>query len=182
MNGEVNVDGNTRYTRFAVFLHWLIAAAVFGQFALGWGMQEITKQPPGPRVTAFNLHKSIGLAIFALMAVRLLWRLRHPAPALPAMPRWQALLAHATHVLLYVALVALPASGYLGSEFSGYPVRFFGMVLPSWAGKQAELKDAMSLVHLTFAWVLVTLVALHLAGVVRHVFIERDGMLRRMMW
>jgi cytochrome b561 len=176
------MDGGSRYTKVAVFLHWLIAAAVICQFALGWGMQEIAKQPPGPRVTAFNLHKSIGLAIFALMAIRVLWRLRHPAPALPAMPRWQVMLAHGTHVLLYVTLVALPVSGYLGSEFSGYPVRFFGMLLPSWAGKHPELKEAMSLVHLTFAWVLAAAVVLHLAGVVKHVLVERDGLLRRMTW
>ena len=59
-----------RYSRTAIALHWLIALAVIGQFAWGWWMQDIPKQPPGPRVDAFNLHKSIGLTILALMCVR----------------------------------------------------------------------------------------------------------------
>ena len=77
-------------------------------------MQDIPKQPPGPRVDAFNLHKSVGLTILALMVLRLLWRWRHPAPALPPMPAWQARLAHANHWVLYVALFVEPLAGYLG--------------------------------------------------------------------
>ena len=97
-----------RYSGTAIGLHWLIALAVVGQFAWGWWMQDIPKQPPGPRVDAFNLHKSVGLTILALMCVRLLWRWRHPAPPLPPMPRWQAGLARTTHVVLYVALFVMP--------------------------------------------------------------------------
>ena len=80
-------DAPARYTRTAIALHWLIAILVLGQFAWGWWMQEIPKQPVGPRVDAFNLHKSIGMTIFALMVLRLAWRVGHPAPALPPMPR-----------------------------------------------------------------------------------------------
>ncbi len=171
-----------RYTRVAVALHWLVAAIVLGQFALGWWMQEIPKQPPGPRVEAFNLHKSIGLVVLALMLARIAWRLGHRPPALPAMPRWQARLALATHFLLYAALVALPLTGYLGSAFSGYPVTFFGLALPQWAGKNAALKDWMSGAHLAVAWTLAVLFAFHMGGVAKHVLLDRDGLLRRMNW
>jgi cytochrome b561 len=82
-----------RYTWTAIALHWLIAIAVIVQFKWGWWMQDIPKQPPGPRVDAYNLHKSVGLTILALMIARLFWRWRHPAPALPAMPDWQRRLA-----------------------------------------------------------------------------------------
>jgi cytochrome b561 len=171
-----------RYTNFAIFLHWLIAAAVVAQFALGWGMQEIAKEPPGQRAFTFNLHKSIGLTIFALMAIRLAWRLRNPPPPLAPMPRWQARLALSNHWLLYAALVLLPVTGYLGSQFSGYPVRFFGLALPSWTGKNPGLKDAMSLAHLSISWVLLAAFAAHLAGVAKHVLVDRDGLLYRMGW
>src|SRR5512135_1387415 len=97
-----------RYTRFAVALHWIVAIVVFAQFALGWLMQEIAKEPPGPRASAFNVHKSVGLVIFALMLVRIAWRLSHPPPALPPMPRWQARAALANHLLLYALLVVMP--------------------------------------------------------------------------
>src|SRR4029079_6811662 len=78
-----------RYTTTAIVLHWVIAGLVCVQFAWGWWMQDIPKQPVGPRVDAYNLHKSFGMVLFALMLLRLGWRIGHPAPPLPAMPRWQ---------------------------------------------------------------------------------------------
>ena len=94
-------DTSIRYTHTAIALHWLIAALVIVQFAWGWWMQEIPKQPVGPRVDAFNLHKSVGMMILALMVVRILWRIGHRPPPLPSMPSWQARAAHLTHIALY---------------------------------------------------------------------------------
>ena len=170
-----------RYSRFAVLLHWTIAALVAAQFALGWAMQAIAKQPPGPRADAFNLHKSFGLLILATMIVRIAWRLSHRPPALPPMRRWQAAAARANHALLYVVLVVMPLAGYLGSAFSGYPVRFFGIVLPAWAARHDALKQAMSTVHLAASWVLAAAVALHVAAVIKHA-LEGDSGLWRMGW
>ena len=169
----------TRYTTTAIVLHWLIAAAVIGLIGWGWWMQTIPKLPVGPRVDAFNLHKSIGMTVLLLMLVRIGWRARHPPPPFMPMPRWQAQLAQAVHVLLYVCLIVQPLSGYLGSAFSGYPVRFFGIVLPAWATKHDTLKDAFSVVHLVNSWVLVGALALHVAGTVQHALLERDGSFRR---
>jgi cytochrome b561 len=172
----------SRYTTVAIILHWTIAALVLAQFPLGWWMQEIPKQPPGARVEAFNLHKSIGLLIAAAMLARIAWRLGHPGPPLPGMPRWQSRLAHATHALLYGVLIALPITGYLGSAFSGYPVKFFGTALPAWAAKNAALKDWMSDAHLVLGWILALAFLLHMAGVAKHTIVNRDGLLRRMAW
>ncbi len=173
------MSGSERYTRTAVVLHWLVAVVVIGQFAWGWWMQDIPKQPPGVRADAYNLHKSVGLVIFSLMLVRLGWRIAHPAPALPAMPAWEARLARATHVLLYVALFAMPVAGYLGSVFSGYPVKWFGQTLPAWGWADPSIKDLMSTIHLTTSWVLLAAAVLHVAGAVKHAF-ARDGVLARM--
>ena len=169
-----------RYTRTAIALHWLIAFAAIAQFAFGWWMQDISKQPPGPRADAFNLHKSVGLTLLALMTLRLVWRWRNPPPPLPAMPAWQARLAHLNHVLLYAALFAMPLAGYLGSVFSGYPVKYFGMTLPAWGWKDAALKDLCSAIHLVTSWVLASAVALHMAAALKHAFVDRDGLLARM--
>ena len=174
-----NSDYATRYTTTAIVLHWLIAAAVIVLIGWGWWMQTIPKLPVGPRVDAFNLHKSIGMTVLLLMLVRISWRARHRPPPLMPMPRWQAQLAQAVHVLLYVCLIVQPLSGYLGSAFSGYPVRFFGVVLPAWAPKHDMLKDAFSVVHLVNSWVLVGALALHVAGTVKHALLERDGSFRR---
>jgi cytochrome b561 len=171
-----------RYTRFAVAMHWIVAAVVLLQYPLGWLMQQIPKQPPGQRADVFNVHKSIGLTILALMIVRLGWRLAHRPPDFPPMPSWQSHVAKLTHFVLYAALIGLPLAGYLGSVFSGYPVKYFGITLPSWAAKNPQLKDLMSTVHLTLAWVLLGAFALHISGVVKHVVLERDGLLQRMSW
>jgi cytochrome b561 len=169
-----------QYTRTAIALHWFVAALVVGQFAWGWWMQEIPKSPPGVRADAFNLHKSLGLMLLALMAVRLAWRVGHSPPPLPPMPAWQARAARWTHGLLYAALIAIAVSGYLGSVFSGYPVKFFGVALPAWGGKEPALKDAFSLTHLAANWLLAALVALHVAGALKHALVDRDGLLGRM--
>jgi cytochrome b561 len=169
----------TRYTTTAIVLHWLIAAAVIGLIGWGWWMQTIPKLPVGPRVDAYNLHKSMGMTVLLLMLVRISWRARHRPPPFIPMPPWQARLAQAVHVLLYVCLIVQPLSGYLGSAFSGYPVRFFGVVLPAWAPKHDMLKDAFSVVHLVNSWVLVGALALHVAGTVKHALLEQDGSFRR---
>ncbi|MFO1412891.1 MAG: cytochrome b [Burkholderiales bacterium] len=168
------------YTRTAIALHWLVAAAVVVQFTWGWWMQGIPKQPVGPRVDAYNLHKSIGLTILAVMCVRAWWRWRHPPPPLPAMPAWQATLAHATHGVLYLALFAMPLAGYLGSVYSGYPVKYFGVTLPAWGTKSEAVKDFMSAAHLTVSFVLAAAVLLHVAGAVKHALVDRDGLGARM--
>jgi cytochrome b561 len=158
----------------------MIAALVILQFAWGWWMQGIPKQPVGPRVDAFNLHKSIGMTIFALMVVRLFWRVGHRPPPLPDLPRWQMRFARATHALLYAALIVQPLVGYLGSEFSGFPVRLFGLTLPGWAGKNVALKDLMSVVHLATSWVIATIVVLHVSAALKHALVDRNGLLARM--
>jgi len=174
------MSASERYTRTAIALHWLIAALVIFQFAWGWWMQDIPKQPVGPRVDAFNLHKSIGMTIFALMVIRILWRIVHSPPPLPDMPQWQARAAFANHALLYAALVVQPLAGYLGSEWSGYPVRFFGLTLPSWAGKNVAMKDLMSIVHLATSWVIAAAVAVHVAAALKHMLVDRNRLLARM--
>ena len=170
---------HSRYTTVAIILHWLVAALLLAQFPLGWWMQEIPKQPVGPRVNAFNLHKSIGLVLLALMLFRLGWRMAHPPPPLPAMATWQRRLATFTHALLYAALIAMPLAGYLGSVFSGYPVKFFGMTLPAWGAANAPLKDLMSSVHYVTSWVIAGATLLHVAGALMHV-VAADGLLARM--
>jgi cytochrome b561 len=115
------------------------------------------------------------------MVVRLGWRLAHAPPPLVGMPQWQRELASWTHQLLYVSLIVQPVAGYLGSVFSGYPVKWFGVTLPAWGAPSVALKDAMSTVHLCNSFVLLALVLVHLAGALKHA-LARDGYLRRMLW
>ncbi len=170
-----------RYHPFAIALHWVIALLVFAQIALGWWMQEIPKSPPGLRAGWFNLHKSIGLTIGMLMLLRLGWRLRHPPPPLPAsMPRWQAGAARASHFLLYACLMVQPLWGYLGSSFTSYPIKIFDVALPHWGWDFPALKDFFSALHLGTAYLLMTVLALHVAAALKHLLVDRDEIFGRM--
>ena len=175
-----NSEPTQRYPTTVVFLHWAIAAAVVGLVVLGWWMQAIPKEPVGPRADAYNLHKSVGLAVLLVMLARLAWRITHRMPELPPLPLWQARAALTVHVLLYVAMFVDALSGYLGSATSGYPVKFFGWVLPAWAGANAAVKDACSVVHLVASWMLVVLIGIHLLATAYHQWVLRDGLLLRM--
>ena len=142
-------EEGVRYTRVAVVFHWLVAALVILELGWGWWMQEIPKQPPGQRADAFNLHKSIGLTVLLLMVARLGWRLAHPPPPLPPMPRVErAPRTRQSRASCTRAVFALTIGGYLGSAWSGFPVKFFGYTLPSWSAGQPALKEWASTVHL----------------------------------
>lgn len=173
-------DTAARYPAAVIVMHWAIALAVVGLVVLGWWMQAIPKQPVGARANAYNLHKSIGLAALLLMAVRLAWRVSHRPPALPPLPPWQERAAVAVHLLLYAAMFVAALSGYIGSATSGYPVKFFGWVVPSWVGAHDAVKDASSLVHLVSSWVLMVAIVVHAGATIYHQWVLRDGLLWRM--
>ena len=86
-----------------------------------------------------------------------------------------------SHAALYMLLVAQPLVGYLGSVWSGYPVKFFGVVLPAWGTKDVALKDLMSQTHQVLAFVLIAVIAVHIAAALRHA-LSRDGVMQRMTW
>jgi cytochrome b561 len=170
-----------RYGNVAIALHWLIALLLGLQLALGWWMTGLPKTPPGLRAGWFNLHKSVGITLGLLILLRLWWRWRHAPPPWPTiLPRWQRLAANTTHRALYGAMVLMPLSGYLGSNFTRYPIRLFGMPLPRWGHDWPAGKAAMSAVHDWTAWILLALLALHLAGAFAHM-LRRDRVLVRML-
>jgi len=170
-------ETGARYTLPAVVLHWLIAIAVIFMVALGWWMQSIPKLPPGPRVNAFNLHKSIGMTVLMLMVLRLAWRASHPSPPLPPMPRWQARAAWISHRLLYLCLFVMPFSGISASLFSGYPIRYFGYALPVWFARNDGVSEIFYAIHFATSCILIATVVLHIAAVIKH---HREG--NGVMW
>ncbi|MCK8786435.1 cytochrome b/b6 domain-containing protein [Roseomonas sp. NAR14] len=171
----------TRYDAVARFLHWLTALLLLAVIPLAWQMLALPENDPRAGLY-FTLHKSIGVTILALAALRLAWRATHPAPPLPAgTPRWAVAAAHASHWLLYLALLAMPISGYVLTAAAGYPVPWFGLFeLPTLPRNEA-LANAANAAHLAGQWVVYALVVLHVLGVVWHVVIWRDGLLGRML-
>lgn len=172
-------DAVARYSRVARWLHWLGLVLLF-QLWLGWWMVDLPKSPPGLRAGWFNLHKSIGLVLLLLVVARLWWRSAHPPPPFPALPHWQQVLARVNHGLLYAWMLLMPVTGYLGSSFSGYPVRLFGWTLPGWGWKWPAAKELLSRVHEALAWLLITLIVLHVLAVIWHA-LRKDKILQRML-
>ena len=167
------------YDDVAVVLHWLLAVALFGQLVLGWWMIGLPETPPGLQAGWFNLHKSIGVTIAAVVLVRLAWRSTHPVAMPDVLPRWQQRAARANHRLLYVLMLVIPLSGYLGSSFSGYPVRYFGVALPSWTAAWPAGKTFMSGLHLAGIWTFMALLLVHVGAAFWHLA-RRDGVAARM--
>jgi cytochrome b561 len=168
-----------RYGAVAIALHWLLAAALVSQLVLGWWMLELPKSPPGLRAGWFNVHKSVGLTIGMLVLLRLCWRIGHPVAHAAALPAWQQRTARASHWLLYALMLVLPLSGYLGSVLSGYPVKYFGIVLPSWMAAWPAGKSFMSALHHSAVIAFMATAALHVAAALWHWW-RRDEIVARM--
>ena len=168
-----------RYSRIAVVLHWAIALVLFAEVVLGWWMLDVPKAPPGLRAGWFNLHKSIGLTIALIVLARMAWRATHVMADADFLAPWQRTVAQLTHGLLYGCMLVMPVTGYLGSTFTRYPVKYFGMVLPSWNHDWPAAKQLMADVHYATACVFVALVALHVAAALWH-WLQHDGVTARM--
>lgn len=168
-----------RYGLPAIVLHWVLAVLITFMAALGWYMMTVERQPEGPWY--FDLHRSFGLVAAVLVLLRVVWRLTHgPAPLPAKLPRWQVQLSSATHWLLYLCMVVLPATGFIGSQYSKAGIRFFGLPLPTWTEPVRAVSHLMFTIHWTAVWVLVALVVLHTAAGLKHLLVDRDAVFQRM--
>ena len=174
----------TRYHPLARALHWLLALALVGNFALGLYMADLPFSPA--RLQYYSWHKWVGVLVLSLSAVRLITRLLVPPPALPqaieaAMPAWQRWAHHATHMGLYVLFFAVPLLGWAFSSAAGFPVVLFGVwPLPDFVPVNEALSDVLKQLHKLSALAMAGLVLLHIGGALKHHFIDRDGLLGRM--
>lgn len=171
-----------RYTLTAILLHWLIALLIIGAFVLGLVMTDIPGFSP-TKLKYYSWHKWAGVTVLGLAAVRLLWKLMNPAPAYPAgMKRWEKTAAHHLHLVLYVLMFAVPISGYFYTLSAGVPVVYFGVLpLPVFMAPNPELKPLLKGVHYWLTMGLAALVVAHVGAALKHAFIDRDGVMRRML-
>lgn len=177
---------STRYHPFSMALHWLLALALVGLFALGLYMEGLSFSPQ--KLKLYNWHKWAGVLVLTLSFIRLLWRLTHRPPALPAaieqaMPGWQRWAHRATHGGLYLLFFAVPLLGWAYSSAAGFPIVLFGeLPLPDFVPVSEDLADVLKPLHKYAAYAMAALVVLHVAGALKHHFIDRDGLMRRMVW
>ena len=171
-----------RYTLPAILLHWLVAILIVGAFALGLTMVDIPGITP-KKLKYFSWHKWAGVTVLALACIRVLWRATNKAPEYPpGMPAWQQKAAHGLHGLLYFLIFAVPVSGYFYTLAAGVPVVYFGVIpLPVLIDPNPELKPVLKQVHYALNMTLLACVALHVLAALKHQFVDRDGVLKRML-
>lgn len=171
----------TRWGAGAQILHWTIVALIIAQYVI---VEIADGLPLGPdKVATLARHKSVGITILMLALVRVLWRFANPTPALPATSRpWERMTAHAVHGLLYLLLFAMPLTGWMMSSARNFPVSWFGLVqLPDLVRPSKPLYDTLHETHEILFGVLVLLAIVHVLAALKHHFILKNDVLRRML-
>ncbi len=160
-------------------LHWIMAILIVSMLFIGIGMVATVSSR---YLTLVSIHKPIGIAILALVIIRLANRIIHPPPALPrSMPVLQRVAAHASHLLLYALMLAMPLIGWGMLSAGGYPVVLAGAVqLPSFLPHDAHLYATLRQAHTLGAFLLLAVLLLHIAAALYHGLIRRDGVLESM--
>lgn len=174
-------DGPTHYNGIAKIIHWWIAGMIVLQFALANLAEQA--EDAGSQLQHLALlanHRSVGITILAVAIFRLFWRTFKPPPAPLPMPAWQRTASYVSHWTLYGLLFLMPVTGWLMSSASAYSVSWFNLVqLPDFIGPDEGLEATLEEVHETLAKVLFVLAAIHIAAALKHTFINKDGVLRR---
>ncbi|HYF22343.1 MAG TPA: cytochrome b [Caulobacteraceae bacterium] len=171
-----------RYSTVSILFHWTIAALLITQVFVGGWFSDLDRGPA--RTQAFGLHFSLGVTILLLSLARLGWRVAHPAPPLPDhMPRWEKLLARATHVGFYVVLLGMPLTGWAMASAGSGPLEVWGVLpWPKIPGIDRDGRELFDTLHheviLKLFW---ALLVLHVAGALKHHFLQRDEVLWRML-
>jgi cytochrome b561 len=168
-----------RYSRVAVWLHLLIGVAVVANIGLAMLTEDM---PKATRMAAMWVHKPLGITILVLTVARILWRLTHKPPPVPAaIPSWQAMLGKAVHFIFYALLILLPLSGWIWMSAADAPISFFGLFdVPAITGPDKALGKVMHDRHEVLGLTMLGLVILHFLAALKHHYIDHTRFISRM--
>ena len=173
-------DGGARFGTVSILNHWVIAVLIIAMLALGLYMADLPRGPDKSEL--IQLHKSVGVLILLLGAWRVLWRIWIGFPEdVAAMPVWQRHAARAVHIVLLIAVLAMPISGYVMSSAGGHKVSFFNVFdLPALPENKA-VSGAAGFVHEWLGYLVIAILFLHVLAAVKHHVVDKDATLRRMI-
>lgn len=170
------------YGSVTKWLHWLIFLGILGLLIVGFLMGDIADKPT--RFQVYMLHKSIGLTVLLLGVIRVIWALFNPHPGYTAdLPAWQVFAARSMHYILYALVIVMPLSGWIMSVAANHLPSYFGLFDVPFPGVPIDKPVAKlaSWYHTTFAWTIVVFVSLHILAALKHHFVNRDNVLKRML-
>lgn len=179
--GRTDASNLQTYDALSKLFHWLMALLIIGLIALGMYVEQLPFSPE--KLKLISWHKWGGICALILVVIRLLWRgTRKPLPAIETIAPWQQLGASVTHVLLYLLMIAIPLSGWVMSSAKGVPTVLFGLwKLPDLVSRNLPLGDILMQVHWALNLLLIAILVLHIAAAVKHHYIDKDPVLRRML-
>ena len=168
-----------RYSSGSKFFHWTVATIVILMLSVSFFLEDLPERYEG---LGYMLHKSFGLTVLGLMIVRLIWLQYSGKPALPAtVPRWQRFVARTVQYGLYLLLFAMPLSGWVMSVAANRVPTFFALFpLPLPIAPNKYLAEVAEEIHTTIVWILIALIVLHIAGALKHYFMDKDKVVQRM--
>ncbi|MCJ8319005.1 MAG: cytochrome b [Colwellia sp.] len=175
-----NTDNH--YGWITITLHWLIAIIIIGLFSLGYWMVDLGYYDPwykqGP-----DIHRSIGIILFALMVFRLFWKAIQTKPKpLDNHSKFERVAGSLVHRLLYLFVFVIMISGYLISTADGRAIEVFQWFsVPSIGELFTDQEDIAGLVHQYLAYAMIGLVSMHAIAALKHHFIDKDKTLTRML-
>ena len=173
------MNSENRFGFMAIFLHWIMAILIIGLLALGLYMVALPISYE--KLKLYGWHKEYGLLALALVIFRLSWRLMNLLPSLP-LPFWEKFAARTVHWTFYIFMFAMPVTGWLITSSAGLPASFFGLfVLPDLISPNDEWRVFFEAVHKWLGYGLIVLIILHASAALKHHFINKDDILRRML-
>jgi cytochrome b561 len=184
VKGDLEMMRNTvsSWGSVARLFHWVLGFTIIGMLAFGWWMNHIPARPD--RYFYRSIHADIGYVVLLLTVLRLIWRSINPTPALPPdMPRWLRIAAHVNHGAIYLVIIIVTMLGWAhsGARTPDYSSWFGLFHVPQITSPDKVAADAYEARHIFFAYVLLALIVIHLAGAAWHHFVKRDRVMARMI-
>jgi cytochrome b561 len=169
----------TRFGIIAIFFHWIIAVLIIG--LLGLGLYMVPLPFNLEKLKYYGWHKEYGFLVLFLATFRLIWRLGNINPEL-ALPWLEKIAARSMHWLFYGFMFAMPISGWLITSAAGLPASFFGLfTLPNLIVPDEQKRILFQWLHQWLGYALIVAICLHTAAALKHHFINKDTILRRML-
>jgi cytochrome b561 len=186
-------DEPSQYTRVAMVLHWVIALLIVTNVVLGLSADLLPDDWVRPVI---DTHKSIGITVLGLALLRILWRVSHRPPPLPSeFPAWERMAAHVAHFLLYLLMIGIPLSGWAHDsawkDAATHPMQYFNlfewprigfiMNIDPVVKEQLHLHDKLGTLHAWLGYALYALLAMHIGGALKHQWLDRHSVIKRMV-